>query len=169
MKCLICNNAEMICTKKPHHYTESGLDNIYLEGIDVCECPSCGEEIVNIPAVPELHSLVGRHIVKKKSPLNGREVRFLRKNAGLTAKRLSTMIGIDAATISRWENGVQSLAPSNDRLIRLIYSGIKGVPGEDTKHLIEKDFEAIENDVASDVTPFHFPPGAWCKLKECLA
>lgn len=169
MKCLICNDAEMMCTKKRYHYTESGLDNIYLEEIDVCECPSCGEEIVNIPAVPDLHSLIGRHIVKKKSPLNGGEVRFLRKNAGLTAKRLSTMTGIDAATISRWENGTQSLAPSNDRLIRLIYSGVKGIPEEDTKHLIEKEFEDIKNVGASDFAPFHFPPGAWCKPKECPA
>ena len=142
MKCPICNS-ETVCTQEPYHYTESGLDYIYLKGIDVCKC-SCGETIVSIPAMPQLHSVIGLGIIKKKSLLGGQEIRFLRKNMGLTATKLSRYIGVDNATISRWENGNQAIDKSHDRLIRLVYSTIKDIPKDEVKHLIEEDFVEIE-------------------------
>lgn len=142
MKCPTCNNAEMVCGKVKYHYQESGLDNVYLEGTDVCQCPACKEEIVSIHAVPELHNLIGKALTEKKSMLTGREIRFLRKNAGLSAKKFAGMIGVDNATVCRWENGEQNHASQNDRLIRLVYSGIKGLP---TRHLIADEFEHIKS------------------------
>lgn len=142
MKCPICNS-KTVCAQDPYHYTESGLDYVYLEGIDVCKC-SCGEVIVSIPTMPQLHSVIGLSIIKKKSLLSGQEIRFLRKNMGLTATKLSEIIGIDNATISRWENGNQVIKKSNDRFIRLVYLNIRGISTEEIKHLIEEDFKEIE-------------------------
>ena len=142
MKCPVCNS-ETVCTQDPYHYMESGLDYVYLEGIDVCKC-SCGEVIVSIPAMPQLHSIIGLGIIKKRSLLVGQQIRFLRKNMGLTATKLSKIIGVDNATISRWENGNQPIDKSHDRLIRLVYSNIKSIPEEEIKHLIEEDFVEIE-------------------------
>ncbi|MCP4346930.1 MAG: YgiT-type zinc finger protein [Desulfobacterales bacterium] len=51
MNCPICNS-EMVCKRTIHHYTESGLDNVFLDGVEVCQC-SCSEKIVSIPAIPE--------------------------------------------------------------------------------------------------------------------
>jgi len=142
MKCPVCNS-EAVCTQGTYHYKESGLDNVYLEGVDVCKC-SCGEVIVSIPAMPQLHSVISLAIIEKKSLLIGQEIRFLRKNMGLTATRLSKFIGVDNATISRWENGSQTITKPHDHLIRLVYSNIKGIPKDRIKHLIKENFEEIE-------------------------
>lgn len=142
MKCPVCNS-ETVCARDTHHYTESGLDYVYLEGVDVCKC-SCGEAIVSIPAMPQLHSVIALAIIKKKSLLIGQEIRFLRKNMGLTATKLSKIIGVDNATISRWENGSQTITKPHDHFIRLVYSNIKGIPEDEIKHLIQEDFEGIE-------------------------
>jgi len=142
MKCPNCNS-ETVSIKNKHHYTECGLDDVFLEGVNVYEC-SCGEEFVSIPAIPELHSLIGLILLKKKSLLNNKEIRFLRKNMGLTATKLSEIIGVDIATVSRWENKNQQIDKSHDRLIRLIYSNIKDIPAREIKHLIEEDFKEIK-------------------------
>ncbi len=142
MICPNCNS-ETVCTKDKHHYTECGLDYVFLESIDVCKC-SCGEKFVIIPAMPQLHSLIGLTLIKKKALLNGQEIRFLRKNMGLTAIKLSKIIGVENATISRWENGKQTITKPHDRLLKLVYSNIKGIPTDKIKHLIEEDFKEIE-------------------------
>jgi putative zinc finger/helix-turn-helix YgiT family protein len=142
MNCPVCNS-KAVCTKEIYHYTECGLNNVLLEGVDVCNC-SCGEEFVSIPAMPELHSLIGTNLIKKKALLDSQEIRFLRKNVGLTAKKLSLYLGVDNATISRWENGKQEITKSHDHLVRLVYSTIKGIPADEIKHLIEEEFEEIK-------------------------
>ncbi len=142
MKCPNCNS-KTVCIKSKYHYTECGLDNVFLEGVNIWKC-SCGEQLVSIPAMPELHSLIGLNLIKKKSLLHGQEIRFLRKNIGLTATKLSKIIGVDNATMSRWENNNQSIDKSHDRLIKLIYSNIKNIPTSAIKHLIEEDFAKIK-------------------------
>ncbi|MEA3428750.1 MAG: helix-turn-helix domain-containing protein [Thermodesulfobacteriota bacterium] len=94
--------------------------------------------------VPQLNSLIGLNLIKKKSLLSGKEINFLRKNMGLTATKLSLYIGVDNATISRWENGTQNISKPHDYLLRLVYSSIKSIPAEKIKHLIEKDFKEIK-------------------------
>ena len=163
MKCLFCNNAEMLCEKKQYHYRESGLDNVYLEGVEIFSCPSCNEELVSVPAVPELHSLIGKHLTEKKSLLNGKEIRFLRKNAGLSAEHFSKKMGVDNSVISGWESGEHKLTSPNDRLIRLIYSGIKNIP---IQHLVNDNFEKIDPTVRERI-PFVISLREWCKPDVC--
>jgi putative zinc finger/helix-turn-helix YgiT family protein len=123
MLCLCCD-AEMKCVKKTHHYKACGLNNVYLENIEVCTCEVCGEEEVIIPCLPDLHRLIGQSLIEQKQPLTGNEVRFLRKHAGMPAKRFAEIIAVDNATLSRWENNNQSISPQNDRLIRMVYCAI---------------------------------------------
>ena len=141
MRCPVCDS-ETVCQTGKHRYVESGLDNVFISGIEICKCP-CGEEIVNVPAVPELHSLIGLFLVKKKALLTGKEIRFLRKNMGLTGKKLSDYIGVDNATISRWEKGSQAINKPNDRLLRLLYCNIKGIPQEEVKQSVVEEFHDI--------------------------
>ena len=142
MRCPVCDS-KTDCQTGKHQYVESGLDNIIISGVEICIC-SCGEEIVSVPAVPELHSLIGLYLVKKKALLIGKEIRFLRKNIGLTAKKLSGYLGVDNATISRWEKGNQAINKANDRFLRLVYCNIKGISQEEIKHLIEEEFSGIK-------------------------
>jgi len=62
----------------------------------------------------------------------------------LTAKKLSGYLGVDNATISRWENGKQPIAKSNDLLLRLVYSVVKDLSFEETKHLVEENFKNVK-------------------------
>jgi len=41
MKCSLCNDP-LKEAKELYHYTESGLDNVYLCGIDIFKCEKCG-------------------------------------------------------------------------------------------------------------------------------
>lgn len=140
MKCYRCGR-EMKCFKGEHHYTESGLD-VILKGIEICECP-CGERIVGIPAVAKLHSLLGHELIKKQSRLAGNEVRFLRKNMGMTGTALSELMKIRKETLSRWENGERPISESHDRLLRLIYSVVKELPASELKELVLDEFPTI--------------------------
>ena len=145
MLCLNCD-AEMKCEKRTHHYKECGLDNVFLEGIEVCTCEKCGESEVGIPCVPDLHRFISRSIVSQKQPLSGKEVRFSRKNPGMAAKRFAEIIAVDKSTLSRWENENQPIAPPHDRLIRMIYCAIMKIPTGELKGIVEDEFAGISNE-----------------------
>lgn len=165
MKCPNCKK-EMTCRQGEHLYKESGLDNIYLDGIEICEC-SCNEKVVSIPAITDLHNKIAFILIKKKSLLNSKEMRFLRKDMGLKAKELAEIMGVDNATISRWENDAQTSSETRDRLLRLIYSNIKDFPTDEVKHLIKKDFLEIMPE-QQETSPYMIPRNEWSKSEICF-
>jgi len=126
MRCNICD-AEMkgrtASKKAPYHYTLSGMEDVFLLGIDVLRCPDCSVESPIIPRVPELHRLIAERIVKKSAALTGQEIRFLRKNAEAPAKQFAQLIGVSPEHLSRVENGhYRKLGKSADRLVRVLAS-----------------------------------------------
>ena len=110
-----------------YHYTESGLPNVWLLGIEVFEC-DCGERFAFIPCIQELHKLIARDLLTQENSLSGPEIRFLRKTMGLKAKDFAALIGVKNVTISRWER--EEIAPpeTTDRLIRLFYAANMNLP-----------------------------------------
>lgn len=161
MLCLNCD-AEMKCEERTHHYKECGLDNIFLEGIEVLTCEKCGEEEVGIPCISDLHRFIGKSLVLQKQPLSGKEVRFLRKHAGLAAKRFAEIIAVDKSTLSRWENENQPISPPNDRLIRMIYCAIMEIPASEVKSIVEDEFADISNE-KTEVPLLNLSIDAWSK------
>jgi putative zinc finger/helix-turn-helix YgiT family protein len=166
MRCPNCNS-EMSCAISSYVYTECGLDNVCLEGVEICNC-SCKEQIVSIPRMPELHNLIGLHLIKKKSLLDAKEIRFLRKNMGLTGINLARRLGVDNATISRWETGKNPITNAHDRSLRLVYSIIKGIKTEEIRHLLEDEFVEIQ----PNLTPspiYNIPLDHWSSSDLCLS
>lgn len=104
-----------------HRYTESGLENVYLDRIALLECESCGERAPVIPRIEELHATLARAIAIKPVPLSGPEIRFLRKQLRLSARQWAAVLHVDHATLSRWENGGQAPGGRSDILIRFAY------------------------------------------------
>jgi putative zinc finger/helix-turn-helix YgiT family protein len=106
-----------------YHYAESGLPNIYLEGVTNFECGTCGVSYVDIPEPVQLHIVLAIAISNKPIRLTGPEIRFLRKEVGMSGKAFSEFIGVDPVTLSRWENdrGDANKEESNDRLIRIAF------------------------------------------------
>jgi putative zinc finger/helix-turn-helix YgiT family protein len=150
-----------------YHYTESGLDNIYLAGVENYFC-SCGETSVSIPSIMDLHDLIGRGIVNKNTLLTGKEIKFLRKNIGMSGKIFAKTIGIDHATLSRWENGNQVVSNPHDRLIRLTYSNVKGISQKEIQQLIKDKFQEI-NLKEEEPIQFTIPVKNWATLNTCRA
>ncbi len=144
MRCTVCGG-ELVHGEGSHHYTECGLDMVYLEGIDIAKCPQCREEFISLPRVPELHDLIGSTLIQKKTLLNGKEIRFFRKNLGLSSKKFAKYLSVSNSTLSRWENDKQDLTLAHDRLIRLVYASIKGLSVGKIKHLIEDEFTTIRS------------------------
>lgn len=118
-KCLACG-AKTTTRKESHHYTESGLPNVLLLGIEIARCASCGEYFVTIPAMDGLHRAIAHALVEKPGRLTHDEVRFLRKHMGLSAVDFARLIDASPATVSRWERGTQPMGGMAERLLRLM-------------------------------------------------
>jgi putative transcriptional regulator len=120
MKCPSCQQIRQ-SHKGEYHYTESGLPNVWLRGVEIFEC-ICGEKFAIIPCIEELHKLIGKRLIRKEYQLTGKEIRFLRKHMALKSKDFAKELGVQNVTVSRWENGDSQPSESVDRLIRLIYA-----------------------------------------------
>jgi putative transcriptional regulator len=120
IKCPSCKKMRQT-HKGEYHYTESGLPNIWLRGVEIFKC-DCGEKFAFIPCIEELHKLIGKTLIQKDEQLTGREIRFLRKHMMLKSKDFAKELGVQFVTVSRWENGASQPPESVDRLIRLVYA-----------------------------------------------
>jgi putative transcriptional regulator len=125
-----------------YHYLESGLDNVWLCRTELFHCP-CGEEGPLIPRPIELHNLIGACLVSQKYPLSGREIRFLRKRLALTGLKFAELLGVDNATLSRWENDKEKPSGLADRCIRLLYAARMNL-SQEAKDLAERIFAEIK-------------------------
>ncbi|HEV8202316.1 MAG TPA: helix-turn-helix domain-containing protein [Candidatus Polarisedimenticolia bacterium] len=104
----------------PYHYLRSGLPNVFLLGVKRRHCQECAVETVAIPRLGQLHEVIARVLLEKPAGLTGAELRFLRKHVGLSAVDFSGQLQKDPSTLSRIENGQQSLGVSTDKLARAI-------------------------------------------------
>jgi putative transcriptional regulator len=121
MKCERCGKAATVRKGQTYQYVESGLDNVYLENIEVRACKSCGDRSPRIASINKLHDTIARALVLKPYPLSGRDIRFLRQHLGLKAREWAALMPVDVTTLSRWESGEQKIGPQSDSLIRLLY------------------------------------------------
>jgi len=104
---------------KPFHYTMSGLDNVWLlNGFTIEETPyGTG---VRVEDADGLHRQLARVIVSDKTPMNGRELRFVRKLMGLSQNGLARLLGCSDQRVARWEKGQTAIDPSAERLLRMV-------------------------------------------------
>jgi putative transcriptional regulator len=119
MKCLQCESP-MVPRRENHHYRASGLDGVTLVGVEVSRCTHCGAWEVSIPRIETLHRTIALALARKPAPLDGAEIRFLRKNLGWSGIDFALYMGVTAETVSRWENGRLKMGPPADRLLRMM-------------------------------------------------
>ena len=104
--------------KTGYQYTESGLSNVWLVNGYTIRNGKYGKG-VSIHDVDGLHKAIGNALAHK-SRLTGAEVRFLRKEMGLSQRGLGELIGVKDQSVALWERKGQ-LPKTADRLLRLIY------------------------------------------------
>ena len=104
--------------KKGYRYTESGLTNVWLANGYTIRKTKYGEG-VSVQNVDGLHRALARAL-SNKPRLTGTEVRFLRKEMGLSQRGLGELLGVSDQAVAPWERKVR-LPKTADRLLRLIY------------------------------------------------
>jgi DNA-binding transcriptional regulator YiaG len=104
--------------RENHRYAESGLDNVFLDGIESHTC-DCGERIVSIPRLADLHEVVAFALVKQVARLTDPQIRFLRKYLGWYGVQFAGVMDVDPGTVSRWETGTMSMGTGAERALRL--------------------------------------------------
>ncbi|MFO8056428.1 MAG: helix-turn-helix domain-containing protein [bacterium] len=118
MRCYNCGKTLKKKTGR-YHYTESGLPNVYLDGITIYYC-SCGEVMPEIPCIEELHERLARDIAENSPRLTGPEIRFLRKHLELKPVDFAKLLGVSKVTVSRWEHNKVKIDKAYEGIIRAL-------------------------------------------------
>jgi putative zinc finger/helix-turn-helix YgiT family protein len=111
----------MVRTIENHRYTESGLPNVVLVGVEVRRCRNCGESMVAIPHIEELHRALAMTLIRQTGRLAPSEIRFLRKWLGWSGVDFASHMGVAPETVSRWESmeNPKPMGGTAERLLRL--------------------------------------------------
>ena len=105
--------------REPFHYTNCGLDYVYLvNGVEVHETPyGRGVAIENADG---LHQAIAIDVVSSPQALRGQEVRFLRSLLEVSQAGLGDILGCSRATVARWEGARDTVIQgSPDRILRM--------------------------------------------------
>ena len=139
MKCLKCGHT---MRSSRENIPDSDLPSVILAGITVNRCPNCGAWEVEIPHHTDLTKELARIVISKPGRLSREEIRYLRSCLFDNAAEFAQVIGHDASTVSRWENGQQKIGRHAELLLRLMVAHEKRIPAYPITKL--KDV-AIEN------------------------
>lgn len=125
MKCPQCKT-RMDEKREARRWEEGGLV-FTVEGAEVGRCPKCGEEVVGVTNIEGMYQAVARYLITARERMAPSEIRFLRKYLGLSGADFAALVGVDRATVSRWETGGQVMGPQMDRLLRLLVAHAKPI------------------------------------------
>jgi DNA-binding transcriptional regulator YiaG len=102
------------------HYVASGLDDVYLlSGYERYET-DYGSGI-SITDIDGLHHAIAENIALHKKTLNGKEIRFLRKQMKLSQDELGVLLGASEQTVGRWEKGQSAVPGPADLSVRGLF------------------------------------------------
>ena len=101
-----------------YHYTDSGLENVIIEGVNFLDDDS-GDECLMIPNINGLHKTIAHGIVVRRAGMSGRELRFIRTELGMTQAELAAMLHRESLAVSRWERGECPIDANAEAIVRL--------------------------------------------------
>lgn len=103
------------------HYTECGLDYIYLNN-GFAEHETKYGAGYSIRAADLLDAAIAHVVLRDPARLCGQDVRFIRALMDLSQNDLARKLGVQRLTVARWETKPNTPIPgASDRLIRLMY------------------------------------------------
>jgi DNA-binding transcriptional regulator YiaG len=146
-----CSNcgAKARVVRGSYKFTESGLSNVKLLGIELIKCSRCKNIDPIIPHMNGLMQCLAFAVAGKPCRLKGEEVRFLRKYLRMTGEQFASLLDVDKTTLSKWENDADPVGEQSDRLIRIVAlslgEGLKGRIEEMVRAFpeIEKEFRDV--------------------------
>ncbi|MCC6367054.1 MAG: hypothetical protein IT165_26335 [Bryobacterales bacterium] len=122
-RCTHCG-APVTQSRRNYRYTESGLSNVVLQGVEVADCPSCGNSDVIIPRLVRIHQAIAQALANSPARLTGEQLRFLRKHLGFSGDQLGSYLHTDKTKVSKWERGEDLIGQASDRLVRLLAAAL---------------------------------------------
>jgi DNA-binding transcriptional regulator YiaG len=113
-----CNNC-YVMGRSMYHYTESGLNNVWLLNGYITHNTPYGKGVA-IEHADDLHRVIALSLVNHKPRLSGGEFRFIRKELDMSQAALAHILGNDSQSIARWEKKgrVPRMA---ERFLRALY------------------------------------------------
>lgn len=135
--CPVCQEGELETHREAYKYTESGLPNVTLENVEVSQCAACGERIVSIERMIDLHRSLAFAVASQRARLSAAEVKFLRKYLGWSSSSFAKVMGTAPATVSRWESGKQPMGLVAEHLLRVLVFREKPVEEYPSERLAE--------------------------------
>lgn len=106
--------------KDHYHYTECGLDFIFLANGFKYVNGNKGSGVI-IQNIDGLHKAIGLLLVDQKKDLDGKDIRFLRHEMGMSQSVLARLLEVGEQTVRRWENGTSETNKPAEALIKLLY------------------------------------------------
>lgn len=110
---MLCNSENIVLHRECYHYEQSGLDNIFLDELEVRTCLMCGTKSPIIPKIVKLHNAIGFAIYKKYEIPNAKEFKFLRKEAGYSRQDWAVKIGSSLEDVIKLEEGSKTLCTAD--------------------------------------------------------
>lgn len=104
------------------HYIQCGLDNVWLtSGVETVET-EYGKGF-RVRDAGELHGAIAKAIANSTRALRGQEARFLRVQLNLSQEGMARLLGVDRATVIRWERAREKpLGRMQDIAVRMTYA-----------------------------------------------
>ena len=101
-------------TKYPtgdYHYTECGLDNVFLVNGFRYEDGPRGPQVI-IEDIDGLHRAIGNILVNHCKNLSGKDIKFLRQEMSMSQTTLARLVGVSERAVIRWEKAKAGQVPS---------------------------------------------------------
>jgi DNA-binding transcriptional regulator YiaG len=133
-----------------HHYTESGLRNIWLANGFEQHKTAYGRGVA-FDNIEGMHHEIGRNLCAYRPRLTGPEFRFLRHELDLSQAALAALLGNNEQAVALWKKSKVKVSAWADRLMRALY---REHMGENVK--IKKLIEAVAELENSKPLPTRF-------------
>lgn len=142
-----------------YHYTESGLDTVFLEnGYEYKNHP--GGRTVTIQDIDGLHRAIGRALVAKRQRLTGKEFRYLRTELLLSQANLASVLKVTELTIGRWEKGQTEIPLSAEAIVRIMFAETVREKKGRVRDLLERIAD-LEDEIDRHTLTFDKTKGLW--------
>ena len=141
------------------HYTQCGLDNVWLSGSGVQVQETEYGKAFSIDRADQLHEAIARSIINDPHPLRGQEARFLRVLMNLSQEAMAKALGVDRATIIRWERGRdKALGTIQDIAVRTSYAARSN--GDDFVLTVVKELQEADEKAHGEAFERAFEDGS---------
>jgi len=118
LTCPLCGNTGIKTSWKPDVYsygTGEAMVELTVE-VPVRRCEACDFEYLDDEAERLKHGAICQHL----GVLSPDEIRYIRKELGMTRAKFAQVTGFGEASLNRWENGLTIQTHANDRYLRLL-------------------------------------------------